>query len=210
MARRLHVQQLHAGDVALTRDQAHHLWKVLRLVEGETVELFDDAGQTATGTVHHEGSADASVRVGPVTAPASRALLLTIAAAIPKGERADWMIEKLSELGVDTFIPLAAARSVVVPEGRNKHERWARIARESAEQSRRIGTMRIEEIVPVDSAIKRFNGLSWVCSMEENVTLIELAAQTFLPRWRFSLVPKGDGRKKNERHLRRPESCQSD
>ena len=46
----------------------------------------------------------------------------------PKANRADWMVEKLSELGVDQFIPLAAARSVVLPEGKNKLERWQRLS----------------------------------------------------------------------------------
>jgi 16S rRNA (uracil1498-N3)-methyltransferase len=74
------------------------------------------------------------------------------------------MIEKLSELGVDIFIPLAAARSVVLPEGRNKHERWVRIATESAKQSRRVGTMRIEQLTTLDAAIKLMTVPGWVCS----------------------------------------------
>ena len=56
------------------------------------------------------------------------------------------MIEKLSELGVTAFIPLSADRSVVKPEGKNKRERWIRIATESAKQSRRVGVMRIDEL----------------------------------------------------------------
>ena len=72
---------------------------------------------------------------------------------MPKGERADWMVEKLSELGTTAFIPLATGRSVVLPEGKNKRERWARLATESAKQSRRTGVMRVGELTGVDALL---------------------------------------------------------
>jgi len=177
MLRRIHTEKLHAGNVALTPEQAHHLRKVLRLADGELVEIFDDQGQVGTGVLRFHGSVDASVDVETVTTPAPKAFSLTIAAAIPKGERADWMIEKLSELGVDAFVPLAAARSVVLPEGRNKHERWGRIATESAKQSRRMGTMRIEKLTPVDLAIKQVHGAGWVCSTRGDAIPFDQAVQ---------------------------------
>jgi 16S rRNA (uracil1498-N3)-methyltransferase len=73
-----------------------------------------------------------------------------IASAVPKGDRADWMIEKLSELGVSRFIPLATARSVVHPKGAGKLDRWRRIATESAKQSRRAGVLQIEPLTALD------------------------------------------------------------
>jgi 16S rRNA (uracil1498-N3)-methyltransferase len=63
------------------------------------------------------------------------------------------MVEKLSELGVEVFLPLISARSVVVPAGRNKAERWNRLAIESAKQSRRAGVMRIEPITALSAAL---------------------------------------------------------
>jgi 16S rRNA (uracil1498-N3)-methyltransferase len=71
---------------------------------------------------------------------------LTIAAAVPKNDRVEWMIQKLSELGVHNFVPLATARSVVIPAGKNKLQRWARIAVEAAKQSRRPGVMNIAPV----------------------------------------------------------------
>jgi 16S rRNA (uracil1498-N3)-methyltransferase len=175
MTRRIHTRALHTGEVALTPEQAHHARKVLRLGEGETVEVFDDAGNVAAGILRLKGSIDASVAVEQVCSVPAGAIAVTIAAAVPKGERADWMIEKLSELGVDRFIPLAAARSVALPVGRNKHERWMRIATESAKQSRRAGTMRIEALTPVDVAIKEFDGAGWVCSTTGDLISLDQA-----------------------------------
>lgn len=152
VARRIHVLKIFPGEIPLDAQQAHHARDVLRLSNGAMVELFDDAGNVASGELIVSGQA-LCVRVGTMAPASPRALELTIAAAVPKGERADWMVEKLSELGVAEFIPLAAERSVVLPEGKNKRQRWQRIATESAKQSRRAGVMRIGELTRVDQVL---------------------------------------------------------
>lgn len=133
------------GLVAVEPAQAHHARDVLRLADGTTVEVFDDAGRVAQGTLVVEHQRDVFVRVETIREQ-KRVIDLTVAAAVPKADRADWMVEKLSELGVGRFIPVAAARSVVLPEGKNKRDRWVRLATEAAKQSRRVGVMRIDEL----------------------------------------------------------------
>jgi 16S rRNA (uracil1498-N3)-methyltransferase len=76
------------------------------------------------------------------------------------------MIEKLSELGVSAFIPLATARSVVHPQGQGKRQRWERIAIESAKQCRRAGVMRIEPLTDLKDALKSVAG-GWYLSTGE-------------------------------------------
>ncbi len=152
--RRIHVPLVFEGEIRLDPGQARHARDVLRLEAGEVVEVFDDAGAVAQGELILAGR-DVSVRVDVIALRATDtdALEWIIAAAVPKGERSDWMVEKLSELGASAFIPLAAERSVVLPEGRNKRERWTRIATEAAKQSRRIGVMRIGELTPLEEAV---------------------------------------------------------
>lgn len=153
MTRRFHTPKLIAGLNPLDARQGKHARDVLRLEEGAQVELFDDAGAVATGLLVYEGNR-AGVRIQNVTESAPwSSCTITVAAAVPKGERADWMVEKLSELGVAVFIPLAAERSVVLPEGTRKLERWQRIATESAKQSRRHGVMRIEPVSKLQNVI---------------------------------------------------------
>lgn len=155
MPRRIHVPRLIAGETALDRAQAHHARNVLRLTEGATVEVFDDAGRTAAGVLAFDGASDVRVRVDHVTGPSTPGsrVRLIVAAAVPRGERADWLVEKLAELGVAEFVPLAAARSVVLPEGRNKRDRWSRIATEAAKQSRGAGVMRVAELTRLGDAL---------------------------------------------------------
>ena len=151
--RRLHVSQLFVGEVQLPEREAHHARDVLRLGVSDEVELFDDAGQTALGVVQKADGTGFLVQVDSITHATRASVKITVASAVPKGDRADWLVEKLSEIGVDRFIPLHTERSVVLPTGKGKRDRWLRLAIESAKQSRRAGVMQIDELTPLDQAI---------------------------------------------------------
>src|SRR5262249_33724857 len=151
---RVHVENLRPGEIELDQTSAHHIARVLRLAEGDEIELFDAGGSVASATIVSIESSRVLVRTGAIQPASPGVSEITIASAIPKGERADWMVEKLSELGCARWIPLATARSVVLPEGRNKRERWMRIAMESAKQSRRAGVMEIGELTSLGDAIR--------------------------------------------------------
>ena len=149
---------LSQGELPLDAREAHHARDVLRLMDGEIVEVFDDAGSTAQAALIYREPRDVFVRVASIQPPPASSVDLVVASAIPKGSRADWMVEKLSELGVTAFVPLATARSVVLPEGQQKRQRWERIAAEAAKQSRRAGVMRIESMMKLDDLIKHAAG----------------------------------------------------
>ena len=151
--------------MSLDAAQSHHARDVLRLVVGDMVELFDDAGNLSAGKILSTQPA-VTVRVGVLQAAQVAGLRWTIASAIPKGPRVDWMIEKLAELGTDAFIPLAAERSVVLPEGTGKRQRWERLAAEASKQSRRRGVMKIAPLTKVPEAINQLSadGVGWYLS----------------------------------------------
>lgn len=184
MARRIHVPRVYPGDLPLDNAQAHHARDVLRLAHGMEVEVFDDAGTIACGLLLWDDPSP-RVRVTSVEPPpaADATVRLTVAAAVPKGDRADWMVEKLSELGVEALIPLAAARSVVLPEGKGKRDRWARIATEAAKQSRRRGVMRIEDLTPLDRCLRAAasTGPAWCLSTAAGVRPVTAALAELPP-----------------------------
>ncbi len=120
----------------LAPDDRHHLERVLRLRVGEDVTVSDGAGRWRTCTF-----GAVLEPLGDVRAEARPQPPVTIALAFTKGQRFDWAVQKLTELGVDTIVPLAAARSVVRWEkDRAGHHvgRVRRIARQAAMQSRRV------------------------------------------------------------------------
>jgi 16S rRNA (uracil1498-N3)-methyltransferase len=149
MPRRVHLPNLTPGEIELPARQAHHVRDVLRLKAGAAVRLFDDGGATADGSIVRVTPAEVLVMVGSIEPALEPGFAWSVASAVPKAARADWMVEKLSELGTAALIPLATARSVVLPEGEGKLGRWARLAAEAARQSGRAGVMRIEPLTAV-------------------------------------------------------------
>jgi 16S rRNA (uracil1498-N3)-methyltransferase len=85
------------------------------------------------------------------------------------------MIEKLSELGVDALVPLSTRRSIVLPRGSGKQDRWRHLAAESAEQSARTGVMRIEPLTELPVVIERAKSAGstlWHLSLDEEAISI--------------------------------------
>lgn len=141
MPRRVHIPDLRPGRLPLPADTAHYLLAVLRLPDGATVEAFDSAGRVAPATLHAGPPALIEITSDPVAGPAT--MPLTVASAVPKGDRADYLVEKLGELGVARWVPLRTNRSVVHPDGASKFARWERIAVEAARQSHAPAVLQI-------------------------------------------------------------------
>ncbi|MEX2213270.1 MAG: RsmE family RNA methyltransferase [Phycisphaeraceae bacterium] len=135
-------QHLSDASVALSAEESHHAVRVLRLKAGDWVELLDGSGRVAEGTIEQAGR-KVTVRVASMRTEQALKPRLDVAVAIPKGPRADAMVEQLSQLGVDRLIPLRTTRSIVDPRD-NKLERFSRAAMESAKQCGRAHMMRVE------------------------------------------------------------------
>jgi 16S rRNA (uracil1498-N3)-methyltransferase len=182
--------EVRLGSVSLDNRQSHHLRDVLRVQPGEAVEVFDNEGRSAVAAVE---AIQPGVVLGVTQIETAVPVChLTVASAVPKGDRADWMVEKLSEVGVSTFIPLRTARSVVHPEGRSKIERWERIAVESAKQCRRPGVLQIQPLADVRTllpTIPKGNGYFG----STNPTAPSLPSSFIVHRSSFLLIgPEGD------------------
>ena len=126
-------------------DEAHHLGRVRRVVVGEMVEVFDGRGFGSLAEVVKVDKRSVELRmVGDPLPDRQPALRLTVASALPRGERVDWMVEKLSELGVERLVPLVTSRTVVDPRPA-KLERLRRTAVEAAKQCGRNTLLEISE-----------------------------------------------------------------
>jgi 16S rRNA (uracil1498-N3)-methyltransferase len=138
------------------KEDEHHLGRVLRLADGEEVIVSDGLGRWARTSWRSEGSLN-PLRLG--TGPGGDGAVqteekpvppLTVAFAPTKGERPEWVVQKLTELGIDRIVPLLSERSVVRWEGergRTAVERLRRVAREAAAQCRRVWLPEVADIV---------------------------------------------------------------
>jgi 16S rRNA (uracil1498-N3)-methyltransferase len=144
------VDDLH--EPVLSDDDEHHLARVLRLRDGEIVTASDGRGAVRVCTWR-------SARLEPAsdverTSPPRPAI--TIGFALVKGERPEWIVQKLTECGVDRVVPFIAARSVVRwddDKARRHVARWRQISREAAMQSRRAFLPEVAEVVSFDEAL---------------------------------------------------------
>ncbi len=126
--------------IEVTGDEAHHAVAVRRLRAGEQVVLTDGTGRTATGRVVTTGKRLLTVEVDEVRTPPRPDPAVTVVQALPKGDRGELAVEMLTEVGVETIVPWAAARSVAVWRGERAAKslaRWRGTAREAAKQARR-------------------------------------------------------------------------
>ena len=133
------------GRVLLEGDEARHLARVRRVAVGECVELFDGRGSAFLAEVLGIGRdrVELLIREPLPSVPPPR-LKLTLANAVPKGDRFDWLVEKATELGVDRLTPLITERSVVDPRS-SKLDKVRRAVIEASKQCRRDRLMRVEE-----------------------------------------------------------------
>ncbi len=141
---RFYVENLGNPIVLLGDKEIYHLGKVLRIKGGEKIVLFDGSGAEAIGEVLEKGRA-ISVRIlERHTVDRELSVFVTIAAACPKGERLEWMVAKLVELGCSAFIPCKCERSVAGVTV-NKKLRLERIVIEASKQSGRTRLMEISD-----------------------------------------------------------------
>jgi 16S rRNA (uracil1498-N3)-methyltransferase len=132
------------GLAILEGDEARHLIRVRRVAVGELVELFDGRGTAYRARVESLGRDRAVLTIEePAEADRTPRFSLTLATAVPKGERFDWLVEKATELGVARLIPLVTERSVVDPRSA-KLDRLRRLIVEASKQCRRNRLMDLE------------------------------------------------------------------
>jgi 16S rRNA (uracil1498-N3)-methyltransferase len=125
------------GELVLDGPEAHHLVAVRRFAAGDRVTLFNGDGREYPAEVVAVGKRSATLTVlAAVEADRELGFPLVVAAALPKGDRTDFLVEKLTELGVTRFVPLATARSVVVPKD-STVEKFRRAVIEASKQSGR-------------------------------------------------------------------------
>lgn len=143
--------------VRLERSDAHKILRVLRLGAGGIIRVVDSSGCEYTATL----SGDAQQLHARLDSRIERentanAVNLTIAQAVPKGQKMEFVVEKASELGVAAILPFTSERTIVRDLGPNKIERWRRIAKSAAEQSGRSSILDVEGPVSFDRLVARF------------------------------------------------------
>ena len=129
---------------------------VLRVRVGDAIACFDGQGREYVGKVARMGRHHMAIEFDQSLHKPVVGARVWLLSGVPKGERMDWLIQKVTELGVMRVVPLQTRHSIVrfAPEqGRRKLERWRRIAREAAKQSGRSTVPEIESLTTLEQAL---------------------------------------------------------
>jgi 16S rRNA (uracil1498-N3)-methyltransferase len=101
-----------AGHAELSGDEARHLARVLRAKVGDTVSVFDGRGRAWSARIATLGRDRVGLELGTAVEETPPSRMLTLAVALPKGDRQKWMVEKITELGSTRLVPLVTTRGV--------------------------------------------------------------------------------------------------
>ena len=141
------------ATVELDGSEAHHLLHVLRAKVGDRVGLFNGQGDEALADIAKIGKRSAELRIIECWSTPLDIGEIVIATALPKGDRADWLIEKATELGVTRLIPLRTERSVVEPR-ESKLQRLEQIAVSACKQSGRSRLLKIDPLTSLSDLLR--------------------------------------------------------
>ncbi len=148
------------GAVALVGGaELHHMRDVMRLMPGAEVALFDERGAEYAGTIRSFQARHAVIEIAAATRARAEATAgLILAAAVIKGPRMDFLVEKAAELGAAELWPVLCTRGVVREVGGERLARWRRLATAAAKQSLAPRATEVIAPVKVGDLIRRLNG----------------------------------------------------
>ncbi|HEX6101151.1 MAG TPA: 16S rRNA (uracil(1498)-N(3))-methyltransferase [Thermoanaerobaculia bacterium] len=155
MRHRIHVDSLEPS-VTVEGEEFHHSIRVVRARVGEEVELFDRAGNAARGVVESIERDRAVIRTGEALPSRESGLALHLAMAVIQLEKFELVLQKATELGVKTIIPLVTERVELRSERYSgKMERWQKIVFEAVKQCGRTVVPKIEDPATFDEVLAR-------------------------------------------------------
>ncbi len=147
---------LKGDSIVLDETESHHAVKVRRLGPRSRVEIFDGAGSSRRGVLERSTRGRVCVSFDtPLQTDERPDRTVTILVSPARGDRMTFAVEKLSELGCDTIVPVVFSRSLDagVRAATGRTAKWRRKAIESAKQCGRNRIVDIAEPVPIERAL---------------------------------------------------------
>ena len=177
-------------DLSLPAGTARHV-QVLRLQPKDELTLFNGHGGEFHAVITHMGRSDVSVQVGDHK-KIERELNITVNlwSGITANERMDWLLEKATELGAATVLPLTAERSVLKLKGERADKKWAHwqaIAVASSEQCGRNQVLQVRSASTLTQAIaqlppQQVHQARWILSLSEGAHSLQDMMQALKTR----------------------------
>ena len=157
-ARRFFVEGVRAtGErVTIGGADARKIVTVLRLKDGDAIELVDSAGTRFDARLRVDDTEVSAALLAAHVNEKAGSRSIDVAQAVPKGQKMDFVVEKATELGARAIVPFTSERSVAHASGTTKVDRWRRLARTAAQQCGRSLVPAIDGVRSYDELLARF------------------------------------------------------
>lgn len=145
------------GELELQQDTAKHIVQVLRMKQGDRIALTDGKGHRAEAVIASVSKKQCTVAVEEVMFYEQPEPLLHMAVAFTKNtNRNEWLLEKITELGVTTIIPLSATRS---EREKFRYDRFHNILVAAMMQSQQYYLPQLKELTTLDDVLEQMGSL---------------------------------------------------
>lgn len=185
--------------ISVTGEEAHHIADVMRLKVNDRVITFDGTGKEYAGVIKEAGKKSVLIEVtGIRETAATKSPRTTLIQAIPKREKIEYLIEKATELGVGSIIPVFTDRTIPdwdADKMASRTVRWRRIAREASKQCGRLDIPDIPDIAQFSDILKDKNmsGLKLIAALQDGAEPIRMALKGFKGEQIYVAIgPEGD------------------
>ena len=172
MRHRIYTPDPLVDAVRIAGEEFHHAARVVRLREGEEVELFDGKGNAVSGVVESIATTHLIVRAGAPIDSREAKTAFDLAMAIINLEKFELVLQKATELGVRSIIPLETDRQEIRKERYSgKYDRWQKIIFEATKQCGRAVIPTLEEPTSFDQVMQRENKILFDADIKPNSVL---------------------------------------
>jgi len=142
------------STVSLSADTAKHIWQVLRMEADDKIILTDGKGTAAEGSIHTAERYKCNVEIEKISFHPRRGSMLHLAVGFTKNNsRNEWLLEKATELGVGSIIPITSARS---EKTHVRHDRWHKILQSAILQSQQYYLPVLVEVTPLQKLVQHY------------------------------------------------------
>ncbi len=140
--------------VSLDADTAKHIWQVLRMEADDKIILTDGKGNAAEGSIHTAERHKCNVSLEKVDFYPRNGKQLHLGVCFTKNNsRNEWLLEKATELGVASILPIIATRS---EKTHVRHDRWHKILQSAILQSQQYHLPHLADIISLSQALKHY------------------------------------------------------
>lgn len=204
-------QAVKDGAISVSGEEAHHILDVMRLAVSDEVVAFDGSGKEYVGIIKEVGRKSLKIQITKTREISAGATMrITLLQSMPKKDKMDYIVEKATELGVHTVVPMTTDRTIVrwdISKQEAAVTRWRKIAREAAKQCGRLDIPTIEPVRTLDEAIGGLANYERVllAALSEGAVPLKEAIRDFHgPNIAVAIGPEGDFTPEEVSRMSRP------